>query len=387
MTDLDQTTDDFAPNGTAENATDEHGRDHAQDGGATGRRMLIRRLALGSVGAAAGAVALGQHAAAGDSESATDIGGNALELGDDVINSTASATTVQYAGADELTESSVLNVGLDGPNGTDGNNVFPGALGGYGKGVVPNGVHGSTLSTGGAGVVAAHLAPPQGATADPQQAAATGLIVASAGGPQIKFVGLPGAVVGPTTGVHSPGELYVDADGTLWFTVPVPTTDDGGGDGAGGGDATGALVVGDVRFVKLAGTPTAGQFHALPVAQRIFDSREGDDPTKLAKSDTADIDLTKTSTGDDSGFPAGASAALVNITLDLTENAGFAKIVATGTDPTTVNTSNINWYESNQITANQATVAVSASGGATVQVDGDAGGRTHIIIDLQGYYL
>lgn len=370
MTDLDQRTDEYAEHGDAERpATDQ----------ASGRRTMIRRLALGSVGAAAGAVALGQNASAGDSESGTDIGGNALELGDDVTNTSASTTTVSYTGTDQLTESSALSVGTDGPNVTDGNNVFPGAVGGYGKGVVPNGLHGSTVSTMGAGVVAAHLAPAQDADADPQDAAAAGLIVASVGGPQIKFVGLPDAVAGPTTGVHAPGELYVDADGTLWFTVPVPA--DAPADGSG------ALVIGDVRFVKLAGAPTAGQLHALPIAQRIFDSREGDTPAKLALGDTAVLDLTMTLAGADSGFPAGATAALINITLDRTESVGFSTVVATGTDPDTVDTSNINWYEPNQTVANQATVAVSPAGSATIVVGGLADAATDIIIDLQGYYL
>ena len=64
-------------------------------------------------------------------------------------------------------------------------------------------------------------------------------------------------MTGPTPGKHVAGEMYVDKDGTLWFTVPAPTT----------ADPTA------VRFVKLAGTPTSGSYHAID-PQRVYDSRQ-----------------------------------------------------------------------------------------------------------------
>jgi hypothetical protein len=62
----------------------------------------------------------------------------------------------------------------------------------------------------------------------------------------------------------SPVSCTSTREGTLWFTVPAPTaTDD---------DA--------VRFVKLAGTPTTGSFHAIN-PQRVYDSRQPGYPTAL----------------------------------------------------------------------------------------------------------
>ena len=141
-----------------------------------------------------------------------------------------------------------------------------------------------------------------------------------------------------------------------------------------------------VRFVKLAGTPTAGAFHILPTAQRVYDSRELPTPTKATVGDSIDIDLTQTITAADSGFPAGATAAQINVTLDDTELSGFGRVVAQGVVFADENSSNINWYETGQIVANQATTAVSADGGISVQFSG-AGGSAYLIVDIQGYYL
>ena len=95
----------------------------------------------------------------------------------------------------------------------------------------------STTTALGYGVVAANLSTPASTGTEP---APKGLAVASMHGSQIQFLSLPGAVSGPTTGTHVPGELYADLDGTLWFAVPATP----GGTG--------------VRWVKLAGTSTAG---------------------------------------------------------------------------------------------------------------------------------
>lgn len=358
--------------------------DHTTDGeqttGSNERRTAIRRLALGAVGATAGAAVLSDTASAGDSAGAA-IGGNALELGEGVTNTTATPTTLTSTGTDALVTTSLLSVGAEAPNDTDGNNILPAALGGYGKATVPNGVHGSSVSTQGVGVVAAHLAPAQAADADPLDAAATALLVASVGGPQIKFALLDGAVSGPTTGVHSAGEMYVDADGTLWFTVPVPET-------PADPDADPPLdaVAAGVRFVKLAGAPTSGQFHVLPLAQRVYDSRNDDDP-KPSTGDTIDVDLTVNEDGDDSGVPRGATAAVLNIAIDATEGQGFVRIFATGTDLSTVKNANINWSAADLILSNQATAPIDVDGKVTYQLGGTTDAKTEVIIDVAGYYL
>ncbi len=109
--------------------------------------------------------------------------------------------------------------------------VYPAAIGGYGDPTIPNGVHGSTAAAGGFGVVAANLAAAAAAATDPVP---TAQAIAAPNGTHMLL--LAGSVAGPTPGKHVAGELYVDKDGTLWFTVP---------------DRNGSGVV---RFVKLAGT-------------------------------------------------------------------------------------------------------------------------------------
>jgi hypothetical protein len=234
-------------------------------------------------------------------------------------------------------------------------------------------VHGSTTEPTGYGVVAANLGA---AAADDTEVPPAALAVASAHGPHIKFVPLPDAVAGPTPGLHEPGELYVDADGTLWFTVPVPPV--------------APATTPGVRFVKLAGPDTAGAFHALPVAKRCFDSRQGAAPAKIAEGGTVPIDLTKDTAGAASGFPAGARIALVNLTVTQTEGPGFVQLFATGTPVADVQTSNINWFVDGTSIANSSGVPVDAAGSITARVGSSTTdtttARTHIIVDLIGYY-
>ncbi len=213
------------------------------------RRAMLRKLAIGGAGAAAGVVLLSNgRVSAGVEGQAED----SLELGAAQTNTSVTPTTLVHdpAAARPAGPSSLSVAGAvpaaDAP--------FPGQVGGYGNADVANGLHGSTDQATGFGVVAANLAPAAATATDPVP---TGLAVASLGGAQIRFVPLTGAVTGPTPGDHVAGELYADAVGTLWFTVPAPTTT----------DATA------VRFVKLAGTPTAGAFHAID-PQRVYDSRQ-----------------------------------------------------------------------------------------------------------------
>jgi hypothetical protein len=334
-----------------------------------GRRALLRKVAIGGAGAAVAAMAFDRTALAGD-EAGAQIDGNAVELGE--TNTAVTPTVVDVTPAAPLTEGpSALSAGGYVP---PADFPFPAGVGGYGDDTIPNGVHGSTTEPTGYGVVAANLGV---AAVDETGVPPVALAVASANGPHIKFVPLPDAVAGPTPGLHEPGELYVDADGTLWFTVPVPPV-------------APATEVG-VRFVKLAGPDTAGSFHALPVAKRCYDSREGAAPAKIAEGGTVDIDLTTDINGDPSGFPAGARIALVNLTITQTEALGFVQLFATGTPVDQVQTSNINWFVAETSIANSSGVPVDATGSITARVGSSTTdavtARTHIIVDLIGYYL
>ena len=78
----------------------------------------------------------------------------------------------------------------------------------------------------------------------------------------------------------------------------------------------------------------------------------------------------------------GAKSALVNLTITNTEGSGFLGLFPSGTP--WPGTSTINWSGPNQIVANSATVAVSPAGSIDIFCGG--GGRTHVVVDLLGYY-
>jgi hypothetical protein len=251
------------------------------------------------------------------------------------------------------------------------NSPFPAGVGGYGDDTIANGVHGSTTAAAGFGVVAANLAAASTAT-DPAPAGA--IAVASANGAQVRFVPLPGAVSGPTPGVHAAGELYADADGTLWFTVPTATT-------------------GVVRFVKLAGTPTAGSFHSIN-PQRVYDSRQTGYPAALrgvmapntnrviSVADGRSADGTTVTLAN--AVPAGATAVQINVTAANMTGPNFLSVTAG--DVTSTTASLVNWGAGDIQIANSITVPVDAEREIRVY-NGDQTGSADVIIDVYGYYL
>ena len=235
-----------------------------------------------------------------------------------------------------------------------------------------NGLHGSTTAAAGFGVVAANLAPAAGAATDPVP---TGLAVASLGGAQMRFVPLDGAVVGPTPGKHVAGELYVDKDGTLWFTVPVPPP----------------AAAGTVRFVKLAGTPTSGSFHAID-PQRAYDSRQAAYTVKGPLAPNTNRVISVADGHDTNGgavttanvVPAGATAVQINVTAANMTAPNFLSVTAG--DKTSTNTSLLNWSPGDVQIANSITVPLDASRQIRVYC-GNQTGSTDVIIDVFGYYL
>lgn len=82
-------------------------------------------------------------------------------------------------------------------------------------------------------------------------------------------------------------------------------------------------------------------------------------------------------------LPAGAKLALANVTITETEGAGYLSLFPAGTP--FPGTSTINWSGPGAIVANDTTVAVSTSGALSVYCGGTSA-RTHVIIDLLGYY-
>jgi hypothetical protein len=330
------------------------------------RRAMLRKLAIGGAGAAIGAVALSKTAEAGD-QAGTQINGNAVELGE--VNTATSPTIIDVTPAAPLTAgASAFSAGGYVPTGMS---PFAAAVGGYGDATIPNGVHGSTTVGTGHGVVAASLAP----ASAPAAAAPNGaLAVASANGAQVVFLTLPGAVAGPTPGVHAAGELYKDLNGTLWFTIPAPTPTNANA----------------VRFVELAGTTASGSFHAI-TPQRAYDSRiAAYTPNGLLAPNQSRV--VSVANGHNAAgavtlanaVPAGATAVEINLTAADPTDRNFLA-VAPG-DATATSTSLVNWNLGVTQIANSITVKLDAARQIKVFC-GDQAGSTQFIVDVFGYYL
>ena len=119
--------------------------------------------------------------------------------------------------------------------------------------------------------------------------------------------------------------------------------------------------------------------------KRLYDSRTDGD--KIAAKETITIGVLD---------PTGATflgAAFLNITVTQTEGAGFLRVNATpvgGGDPVDgdyrpdLETSNVNWSHDGQTLANLALTRVGGETGVDIFCGG--AGRTHVIVDLQGYF-
>ena len=341
------------------------------------RRDLFRKIVIVGAGAAVGSAVLSNRADAADNDP--------LQIGSSVAavtnNKGTTPTVLTYTPpvtpAFPATGASLLSAAENAPGpittATAGVNLFPAAIGGYAVSNIKNGVHGSTKAIDGFGVVAANAATPDAAKDAPKALAIgsfgshiqflTAKTVATAAG----VTPVPADVVGPSLGKHGAGEMYVDDKYNLWFSVPGAATTD------------------LVRWVRLAGSSTAGSFVALASPVRAYDSREGT-VGKIKFGEERIIDLT---TGKKAGItipgiPAGASAAAFNLTIDATTEFGFLSAYADGA--TFNDTSNINWATSGIAVANYVVSAVSSVGKVKIRGGGTAG-STHFIIDITGYYL
>ncbi len=323
------------------------------------RRALLRKLAIGGAGAAAGAVllktALRPPPAAPSTPRPPTL--------------TIAPTIVDYNGPALAADKgqSVFSAGGYAP---DANSPYPAGVAGYGDATVPNGLHGSTTAAAGFGVVAANLSAAAAAATDPVP---TAQAVASPNGAHMLL--LAGSKSGPAAGKHVAGEVYVDKDGTLWFTVPTATA-------------------GEVRFVKLAARtrPRPGAFHAIN-PQRVYDSRQPGYPAALqgvmapntsrviSVADGRNASGTVTLAN---AVPAGATAVQINLTADGTTGPNY--LAVTAGNVTTSETSVLNWNGVGVQIANSITVPVDKDRQIRVYC-GNQPGSTHAIVDVFGYYI
>ena len=148
---------------------------------------------------------------------------------------------------------------------------------------------------------------------------------------------------------------------------------------AGGGVALSPLVL-DAQ--PAAAAQPSGPLITLLTPARLYDSRNSTGPLGGAKLATGGSVIVTASVPDENRF---LLAAFVNVTITQTEGAGF--LVVTGADSSGERpfpqASNINWAQSSQTIANVALTSIGSESGIEVFARGD--GRTHLIVDLQGY--
>ena len=82
------------------------------------------------------------------------------------------------------------------------------------------------------------------------------------------------------------------------------------------------------------------------------------------------------------GVPGSAAAAVLNLTVTETENAGYVAVFAA--NMAWPGNSSINWSGPGQNVANGVVTAVDTNGGVKIR---GAVSPTHVVIDLQGYFL
>lgn len=172
----------------------------------------------------------------------------------------------------------------------------------------------------------------------------------------------------PPTGASSVGTIGRDSAGNLWYSP-----------------ASG-------QYRKLAGTGTAGAFHALTPG-RVYDSRAALPNTgalsaggtrTLSMADKRDLTTGAVTTAN--FVPAGATAIACNVTVVNTAGGGFLAVNPGGT--TEVSAATINWSASGQILNNGVIVTLNAANReVTVVAGGGAGAQTDFVIDVTGYFL
>lgn len=127
-------------------------------------------------------------------------------------------------------------------------------------------------------------------------------------------------------------------------------------------------------------TSTAGSSYVAVTPFRVADTRPGsgqpDAGKTLGAGQTLNVQVTGLGT-----VPAGATAAVLNVTAVNPTAAGFLTVFPEGTTMPTV--SNLN-FNIGQTVANLVTVGLSASGMASVY---NSAGSTNVVIDVDGYYV
>lgn len=134
------------------------------------------------------------------------------------------------------------------------------------------------------------------------------------------------------------------------------------------------IIVDVMGYFRKAAATTAGSFQSV-APKRLLDTRQTPAPVGAGK----DIHVTVAGANT---IPAGAKAAMVNLTA--TEPRSYGHLTAYPAGKALPTTSNVN-YNQGQTVANFAVVPIGADGKITIR--NTSGGGTHIIVDVVGYIL
>ena len=128
--------------------------------------------------------------------------------------------------------------------------------------------------------------------------------------------------------------------------------------------------------------PVEGSLVTLRTPIRAYDSRT--DTVLLGGDKIAAEDAIIVTVGipDEKRFLV---SVFLNVTVTETEGAGFLRVFATDPSGTIAppETSNVNWYDDGQTVANFVLSGVGPEFGVEIYCGG--AGRTHVIVDVQGY--
>ena len=149
---------------------------------------------------------------------------------------------------------------------------------------------------------------------------------------------------------------------------------------AAGGAATLSPVAFRANLARAA--QPSGPLITLLTPLRVYDSRTDTVLLGGAKLVTGNTITVAVSVPDETRL---LMAAFLNVTITETEGAGFLRVSASdssGERPVPV-TSNINWSQPGQTLANLVLTTVGSESGVDIFAGG--GGRTHVVVDVQGY--
>jgi hypothetical protein len=160
----------------------------------------------------------------------------------------------------------------------------------------------------------------------------------------------PRTTPGPTSSAAFKGDVAVDSEGVLWLCIA---------DGTPG------------NWIRV----SHGGIRMLDSPQRAYDSRFSGGPLNADETRTIPVRSVI------SGVPSEAGGFVGNLTIVNTVGLGFLVGYPAGTPRPA--TSNINWFQSNQIIANSAAIRFGTSGQISIYVSGS----TNVIVDVAGYIL